>query len=217
MSADVAVRIRSGTEGIRSSGRHIACLLLALGACSSMTAHAADAPEVLLYRYVDSRGVTVLDRQGVPPEYAGKGYEVLNARGRVVQVVPPPPTAEQLQQAEASKLQASADAQLLHLYSSVEDVDRTKARKFAELDSLIALAQSNAQGLAKQQAVLQGQAADLERAGKPVVQSLIDQMNNLRDQQQNIKADIARYQAARTQADTAFSRDRARIQKLLAQ
>jgi hypothetical protein len=34
---------------------------------------------IVLYRYVDSRGVTVLDRQGVPPEYVGKGYEVLQS------------------------------------------------------------------------------------------------------------------------------------------
>ena len=27
-----------------------------------------------LYRYVDDKGVTVLSRQGVPPEFIGKGY-----------------------------------------------------------------------------------------------------------------------------------------------
>ncbi|WP_122667331.1 DUF4124 domain-containing protein [Pseudomonas viridiflava] len=190
------------------------CLLLALVISPFAATHAADTPQPLLYRYVDSRGVTVLDRQGVPPEYVARGYEVLNAQGRVVQVVPPAPTADEIHQAQAKKTQANADAQLLNLYSNVEDVDRAKARKLSELDALIALAQGNLKGLNTQQASLQGQAADLERAGKPVPQSLIDQMSDLRDQQHNLDLNIQRYQQARAQADTAFTQDRARIQRL---
>ena len=190
------------------------CLLLALVISPFAATHAADAPQPLLYRYVDSRGVTVLDRQGVPPEYVAKGYEVLNAQGRVVQVVPPPPTADEIHQAQAKKAQANADAQLLNLYSNVEDVDRAKARKLSELDALIALAQGNLKGLNTQQATLQGQAADLERAGKTVPQSLIEQMSDLKDQQHNLDLNIQRYQQARAQADAAFTQDRARIQRL---
>lgn len=183
-----------------------------------MTAtQAADAPEVMLYRYVDSRGVTVLDRQGVPPEYVANGYEILNARGRVVQTVPPAPTAEQVQQAQAQKAQASADAQLMSLYSSVEDVDRTRARKLSELDTLISLTKGNLNAVLAQQAVIQGQAADQERAGKPVPKSLIDKLDDLRNQQQGLDMDIKRYQTSRTQAEAAFAQDRVRIQRLMAQ
>ncbi|WP_229636105.1 DUF4124 domain-containing protein [Pseudomonas syringae] len=171
----------------------------------------------MLYRYVDSRGVTVLDRQGVPPEYVGKGYEILNARGRVVQTVPPALTAEQVQQAQAQKAQASADAQLMSLYSSVEDVDRTKARKLSELDTLIGLTQGNLNGVMAQQARLQGQAADQERAGKPVTKALINKLDDLRDQQQRLDQDIKRYQATREQAEATFDQDRVRIQRLMAQ
>ena len=76
------------------------CLLLGLGGIASVQAD--DAPGIVLYRYVDSRGVTVLDRQGVPPEYVGKGYEVLNQRGRVVQTIPPAPSADELRDAQAA-------------------------------------------------------------------------------------------------------------------
>ncbi|MCJ2371053.1 DUF4124 domain-containing protein [Pseudomonas sp. RGM 3321] len=188
--------------------------LLALGMLAPLHAQAADAPEALLYRYVDSRGVTVIDTQGVPPDYVAKGYEVLNGRGRVIQVVPPAPTAEQIRQSEAEKRQAAADAQLLSLYSSVDEVDRVKARKLAELDALIGVAQGNIQGLAAQQRNLQGQAADLERAGRPVQQGLVDQLNDLRDQQQKLQTDIAGYQAARVKAEADFAVDRARVQRL---
>jgi len=203
--------LKSGTVGL--------CLLLGVGFVASV--QAGDNPGIVLYRYVDSRGVTVLDRQGVPAEYSGKGYEVLNQRGRVIQVVPPAPTADQAREAQAAaqaaKLQSDADAQLLHLYSSVTDVDRARTRKLAELDALISVAQSNIQGLATQQGALQGQAADQERAGRQVPQSLIDQMNDVRDQQQNLKVDILRYQTARQQADAEFAQDRARLQQLLSQ
>lgn len=192
----------------------VTCLLLLLGIGPFAATQAADTSQTLLYRYIDSRGVTVLDRQGVPPEYVAEGYEVLNAQGRVVQVVPPAPTADEIHQAQAKKIQASADAQLLNLYSSVEDVDRAKARKLSELDSLVALAQGNLKGLTNQQASLQGQAADLERAGKPVPQSLIDQMDDLRDQQQNLNLTIQRYLQARSEAEIAFDQDRARVQTL---
>jgi hypothetical protein len=203
--------LKLGTVGL--------CWVLGVGCVASVQAE--DNPGILLYRYVDSRGVTVLDRQGVPAEYSGKGYEVLNQRGRVIQVVPPAPSADQAREAQAAaqaaKIQADADAQLLHLYSSLSDVDRARTRKMAELDGLISAAQGNIQGLATQQAALQSQAADQERAGRQVPQSLIDQMTDVRDQQQNLKVDILRYQAARQQADTEFAQDRARLKQLLAQ
>ncbi|MCF5712724.1 DUF4124 domain-containing protein [Pseudomonas tremae] len=187
---------------------------LALAMLAPFLAQAADAPESRLYRYVDSRGVTVIDTQGVPPDYVAKGYEVLNGRGRVIQVVPPAPTAEQIRQSEADKRQTAADAQLLSLYSSVAEVDRVRARKLAELDALVGVAQGNIQGLAAQQRSLQSQAADQERAGRPVQQALVDQLSDLRDQQQKLQSDIAGYQAARAQAEADFAKDRVRVQRL---
>ena len=70
-----------------------------------------------LYRYVNDKGVIVLDRQGVPPEYIGKGYDVLSDQGRVVRVVPPAPTAAERQRLQEEKARATSDAQLLRLYS----------------------------------------------------------------------------------------------------
>lgn len=205
--------VRSGSHASRSA---LAVLLLALatGALLPPVVRAADGPVMQLYRYVDSRGVTVLDRQGVPPEYVAKGYEVLNAQGRVVQVVPPAPTTEQIRQAEAARTQAAADAQLMSLYGSVDDVDRVKARKLAELDALVGVVQGNIQGVAAQQRSLQGQAADQERAGRPVPQTLIDQLDDLRRQQQRLQNDVARYQSDRIKVEADFAADRARVQQL---
>lgn len=208
-------RHRSDLNSMPRRVMQAGALALLLGGSGQGVVLAAEAPEVLLYRYVDSRGITVMDRQGVPPEYAGKGYQVLNAQGRVVQVVPPAPSAEQIRQAEAAKAQAGADAQLLRQYRSVDDVERAMTRKLAEIDALIGVAQGNVQGLAAQQASLQGQAADLERSGRLVPQNLIDQMNDLRDQQNALRAEIGRYQDARQQAQADFAQLRARVSSLL--
>lgn len=168
-----------------------------------------------LYRYVNDKGVTVLDRQGVPPEYIGKGYDVLSEQGRVVRVVPPAPTAAERERLHAEKAQASSDAQLLRLYSSVEDVDRARERKLTELDGAVGAARGNLQSLRTQQANLQSQAADQERAGRAVPESLLVQISNIKGEQDSLLKDIARFEETRQQAAAGFVADRARLAQLL--
>ncbi len=177
-------------------------------------ASAADS-STRFYRYVDAKGVTVLDRQGVPSDLISKGYEVLNDQGRVVQVVAPAPSLEERQRALADKARASTDAQLLRLYSTPEDVDRAKARKLAELDGVITVARGNLASLKTQQGNLQGQAADMERAGKQVPDHLVAQIENIKAEQVGVEADIQRYVAGRKQAEASFDADRARLVTLL--
>lgn len=168
-----------------------------------------------LYRYVSDKGVTVLDRQGVPPEYIGRGYDVLDEQGRLLRTVPPAPTAEERARMSQEKAQAGSDAQLLRLYSSLEDVDRARERKLSELDGAIAAARGNLQSLRTQQANLQSQAAEQERAGRVVPESLLVQIGNLKAEQASLLKDIARFEETRKQADAGFNADRTRLAKLL--
>ena len=168
-----------------------------------------------LYRYVDDKGTTVLSRQGVPPEHISKGYEVLNDQGRVVRVIPPAPSAEEMKKILADRARASSDAQLLRLYSTPDDVERARERKLAELDSLIGVARGNLQSVRTQQANLQSQAADHERAGRAVPAHLLAQIDNQKAEQARLKADIQRYQTARKNADTSFNADLDRLKELL--
>jgi hypothetical protein len=184
------------------------CSLL-LGLLLPVVAGAAE-----LYRYVDDTGTTVLSRQGVPPEHISKGYDVLNEQGRVVRVIPPAPSAEEMQRILADKARASSDAQLLRLYSTPEDVERARQRKLAELDGLIGVARSNLQSARTQQANLQSQAADHERAGRAVPAHLLAQIDNQKAEQERLKDDIERYQAARKEADSSFNADRDRLKHL---
>ncbi|MCU9946384.1 DUF4124 domain-containing protein [Pseudomonas sp. PDM13] len=168
-----------------------------------------------LYRYTNDKGVIVLDRLGVPSQYIDKGYEVLNDQGRVTKTVPPAPTLEERKRMQEEKARAGSDAQLLRLYTSVEDVDRALQRKLAELDGVISVARGNQQSLRTQQANLQAQAADNERAGRQVPDQLVAQISDLRAEQQRLEQDIARYQQDRKKAQAGFAADRARLAQLL--
>ncbi|TBU75157.1 DUF4124 domain-containing protein [Phytopseudomonas daroniae] len=170
-----------------------------------------------MYRYTNAQGITVINRQGVPSEFIGKGYDVLNEQGRVVRVVPPAPTPEEMKKLLADRERAKSDVQLLRLYSSSEDVDRAQARKLAELDGLIGVATGNLQSARLQQANLQKQAADLERAGRQVPEQLLGQITSQRNEQVRLKKEIERHQAARKQAESNFAADRSRVGELLGQ
>lgn len=188
----------------------LTCCSLLLGLLLPVVAGAVE-----FYRYVDDKGTTVLSRQGVPPEHISKGYEVLNEQGRVIQVIPPAPSAEEMKLILADKARASSDAQLLRLYSTPEDVERARQRKLAELDSLIGVARGNLQSVRTQQANLQSQAADFERAGREVPAHLLAQIDNQKAEQERLKADIVRYQLARKEAEISFNADRDRLKELL--
>ena len=168
-----------------------------------------------LYRYLSDKGVVVLDRQGVPPQYIGKGYEVLDEQGRLLRTIPPAPSAEERERLNKAKLQATSDTQLLRLYSSLEDVDRARERKLTELDGAIAAARGSLQSLRTQQANFQSQAAEQERAGREVPESVLVQISNLQAEQVSRLNDIARFEAARKQADAGFTSDRGRLAQLL--
>jgi septal ring factor EnvC (AmiA/AmiB activator) len=170
-----------------------------------------------LYRYVDDKGVVVLDRHGVPPQFIGRGYEVLNDQGRVTQVVPPAPTAQERQLLLEAKARAETDAQLLRLYASVADVERAKARRLSELDSIIGITRGNLQSLRTQQANLQSQAANHERAGRKVPEQLLVQIDNLAKEQASLKRDVERYRQTRKQAEVSYGRERERVAELLGQ
>jgi hypothetical protein len=190
-------------------------LFLAWGCLASLTSVAADTSGFVLYRYVDSRGVTVLDRQGVPPDIVAKGYDILNQQGRVIQTVPPAPSADEVRQQSEARDQAIADAQLLRQYSSLEELDRAKARKLAEVDGMIAMVSGNLQVLQAQQDTVQAQAADQERNGREVPKALLDQLDRLRAERAGLTAKMAGYQASRPQVEQDFARDRARLAQVL--
>lgn len=187
-------------------GKQVWLLLALLGASTA---------QAELYRYVSQHGVVVLDSQGVPPEYVGRGYEVLDKDGRVLRVVPPAPTAEELRLRAEAQRQAEADAQLLRRYVSVADLEQTRRQQLGNLDGLVAAAQANLQGVQGQMRAREGQAAELQRAGRPVPPALLEELESMAGEQRRIEAGLQRLQAQREALEEEFASDRARLLKLV--
>ena len=189
--------------------RSVLGLAVITGLCSVQASFAAE-----FYRYVNDKGVTVLDRLGVPPEYIEKGYQVVDDQGRVVREIPPAPSKEERQRQLEEKAKVKSDIQLLRIYSEPADVDRARDRKLAELDGVIGVANSNLSSLRTQQANLQARAAEYERSGRQVPEHLLVQIDNLKAEQAGVEQDIQRYQQSRKEAEASFAADRARLVEL---
>lgn len=167
-----------------------------------------------LYRYLDRNGTLVIDRQGVPPEYAGKGYDVLNEQGRVIRKVAPALPAAELDRQARERQQALVDGQLRKLYSNVEDVDRAKARKLAELDGVLQIKKANLEATRQLQSQLMEQAAVQQRNGQALPADLQARLDAAAADQVRLQTDLQRYAELRTSTSAAFDADRARMQRL---
>jgi hypothetical protein len=171
---------------VTPAAKWLAAFLLA---AASFTAAANDR----YYRYINDEGVTVLDSR-IPPRYVKKGYEVVTASGQVLQVVPPAPSAEELEklavQREQEAKMAEWDEYLLRRYSSIGDIDSARQRKLADFDASMSILRGNANGIEAQIHDLQGRAADLERAGRPVPEVLLENLAALQTELQKVHQQI---------------------------
>jgi len=152
------------------------CLKIALIAAACLWGASSQAGN--LYRYTNDEGVTVVDYQ-VPAAYAGKGYEVLNKEGVVIEVVPRALTEEEKSVRNAQQeLEAAAKAEerrlqewdesLLLRYSTVADIEAARERALRDLRIRLSILKSNKRSLKQQVENYQAQAADLERSGREV-------------------------------------------------
>lgn len=186
------------------------CILLALGLLTSSAVYAVE-----YYRYIDERGITVINRQGVPPHLIGKGYEVLSSQGRVMRVVPRALTPEEYKISQEEKAQAKADMQLRRLYPRIKDLDHALERKLAEVDGLINIARNNLLVVDSLKANLQGQAALQERSGQIVPEPLRERIAETALDQQRLQRQISSYLQSKRDLEKDFARDRTRLTDLL--
>jgi hypothetical protein len=143
-----------------------------------------------LYRWTDDKGV-VHYTDSIPPEYADEGRNKLDSRGFAVETVAPAKTREQIEREaelerrrkEAERLlkeQQKADALLLKLYSSEEEIIMARDGKLASLDGLNEFARRNIQRLKLRLDKMQKEAANAERSGETVSKSLLEDIETVR-------------------------------------
>jgi chromosome segregation ATPase len=184
--------------------------LLLLGAAATVQAE--------LYRYIDNRGVTVLDSR-VPPEFVSNGYEVLDSQGRVLRVIPAAPTREEREAARRAlaeqERQRAADATLLRLYSNTRDLDRAHARHVAQIENLIVSARSSIVVLAQQRERLELRAATQQRAGRELDESLLNEIAESNAETSRLERLITQKEAEIVEVNERFAEQRERLTALL--
>jgi len=180
-----------------SNFKRITLLLTFILAASYISnAHAGN-----LYRYKDENGVTVLGLN-VPPHLVRHGYDILSNSGRLIESIPPALTAEQIadrdnkeaeqaRQAIADKKQKEQDLALLKLYSHPNDAVRVLKRKLQDIDDFISLKNGNITVVKGQLEQETAKAANLERTGKKVSDSILNKINQQKDKIIEIEKEIS--------------------------
>ncbi|WP_226644132.1 hypothetical protein [Microbulbifer variabilis] len=152
-------------------------LLASITLLFSALANAAS-DEQVLYRYTDEQGIVVLNEM-VPPEYVGKGYEILNLSGRVIEVVPPQLSPEEFEAQRRQEAQEEADRKLLKRYNSLADIESARKRKLAIVEQDMAIMHSNITSLIRQITQEEAQAARTQRGGRDVAPELLQRIADL--------------------------------------
>jgi hypothetical protein len=153
-----------------------------------------------LYRYLDNNGNVVLNST-IPPEFVGQGYQVLNEKGRLMETVPPALTAEQIAARDAERMRQQAleaehkrqleiDQELKLLYSHPNDLVRTLRRRILDIQGVLQLRHTQIEAGRREISELEGRAADAQRQGREIPDSLIGSIARLRKEIANNQADI---------------------------
>lgn len=151
-----------------------AYILLALTTATSV--HAAD-----LYRWQDEEGKTHYTDQ-VPPKYIEKGYRVISEQGLTIRTIKSTDEIEQSKSNEPStpkisKKQAYQDQRLLMTYSHEDEILSTRSRKLDDVRTMMSLTQETITLLEAQYRQLAKEAGDLEKQGKTIPDSLMNQIS----------------------------------------
>lgn len=195
-----------------------------LGWLAFVAALAGPAAHAETYRWTDESGVTHYSDQ-VPPEQIKHRRSMLNQQGMEVGVVEPPKTAEQLRREQQLKQlrgqqdkilaeQRDQDRALLRTYRSVEEMYSALKGKLDTLDGSAKITEANRQ---RQKDLLAGQerrAADLERQGQAVPQSLRDLISATRHQILNYDDKLRGIQTEKSAISDRFTKDIARFRTL---
>ncbi|PPK73635.1 uncharacterized protein DUF4124 [Methylobacter tundripaludum] len=170
-----------------------------------------------MYRWVNENGETVFSDQ-VPPEHAQLRRESLNEKGRVVEVTEQAKTKEQqaiddrlnaLKKAQEKIIaqQAANDKVLLSTFRNLKDMESSLYAKMQSLDAQRNVAQANLKRVENQLETQQKKAAELERNGKKIPATLLDEIKQTEAQIQAAYAEINKQIEKKNRAKAEFEAD----------
>ena len=177
-----------------------------------------------LYRYENDAGGTVVDWH-VPAEFAGRGYEVLNSQGQVIEVVPRQLSEDELQNKDlVERLKQDAEEErarlaewdkfLLLRYSSVEDIDAARERGLRELRIRLSILASNQRVSRSRLEALLARVADTQRRGDVPLQQDVDAIAALRADIATTSRAIEEREVQVLEVTHDYGKDRDRFEQL---
>jgi hypothetical protein len=177
-----------------------------------------------LYRWTDEEGnVHYSDR--LPPDAAKTERTELSTEGVPIRTIERPKTEEEFlreqelerlrkEQAELVEKQRAADQALLRTYRSVDDLVMVRDGKLAAIDVMIQSSKGNIRRQQNRLNRLQSDAADLERAGKPMHPALERDIEAMHSGIQNDLAAILRYERSKQDVYEKFADELERFRRL---
>jgi hypothetical protein len=195
-------------------------LLLGLGLLSTIPFSQA----ARLYKWQDETGKWHYGDQ-VPPEYANKERKVLNEQGVQVDTLEraktPEEIAEEQRLAEQKRLEEQRKAEevahdhmLLATFTTEDDMILARDGKIAAIDSNIRVTNGRIENIEQSLNKYTGEAANLERAGKPVPDSLHNKILAARAQIQRYLDYIAGKRKEQAAIRQQFAADIRRFREL---
>jgi hypothetical protein len=165
----------------------------------------------------------------VPPEYAQQSTERKSGMGLTVEKTERAKTAQELEreraevarqkqeEAERRRIaaeQARRDRVLLRTFATVEDLELTRDGKVAAIDSRIRHSEQLVERLRENIDAMYGEAAALERSGKPVSDELAGRIREAQTQIDETLAEIERREDERVEVRQRFDDDLVRFREL---
>lgn len=181
--------------------------------------------EALYYRYKDSSG-TVVIKSSITPDEAKNGYSIITLSGRIVEEVEAEQTAEEYRRRaeekrlereaeEAKRLAEERDISLMLRYSTKNDLEAESKRRMSEFDIRISILRGNMLALKDRLEREQHRAANIERAGREVPDSLRTAIVELQQEVLDAEADIAQMQKEKKASADSFASDLERFNYLI--
>ncbi len=177
-----------------------------------------------LYKWVDENG-RVRYGDSIPARYADKSNETLNQQGVVVERKAAAKTPDQL--AEEARLKAAAeeaerirrekayqDRILLDTFTNEDEMVMTRDGKIQAIEAVIRVTNGRSEKLKQRLVELKQRAANLERAGQKVPQSLIDEIDDSRHQIEKNRHYVENRKAEQERIRAKFEADIQRFREL---
>lgn len=196
-------------------------ILIALG---SLLITASPAQAAKIKCWTNSDGIRECGNS-VPPEYAQQGHDEINKQGvttkRHERAKTPEELAEEkrIKAAEAEKQrlakeQYERDRILLKTFSSEDEIVMTRDGKVTAIKTELRLTRKSMQNTKARLRGYQKQAANLERAGKPVNANLLNDIKTAEKQVADYEAFIASKEQEKNNIQDNFEKDMSRYKTL---